>query len=89
MLTRAVTLNAMYYVYILETVAAPAKRYVGFTSDLRVRLRDHNTGKNSSTAALRPWRLRTYMAFADKKRALAFETYLKSGSGHAFLNKRL
>lgn len=78
----------MYYVYILETVAAPTKRYVGFSHNLRTRFRDHNDGKNPSTAALRPWRLRTYMGFANKKRALAFEAYLKSGSGHAFLNKR-
>jgi len=79
----------MYYVYILETVAVPAKRYVGFTADLRARLRDHNASKNSSTAALSPWRLRTYLAFAHKKRALAFEAYLKSGSGHAFAYRRL
>ena len=81
-------LREMYYVYILETIATPTKRYVGFTGDLRTRLRDHNSGKNPSTAALRPWRLHTYIGFADKKRALAFEAYLKSGSGHAFSNKR-
>jgi hypothetical protein len=31
----------------------------------------------------------TYVAFADKQKAQAFELYLKSGSGHAFAKKRL
>jgi len=31
----------------------------------------------------------TYLAFSEKSKALAFEQYLKSGSGHAFANKRL
>ena len=85
----ALSIPFMHYVYVLETVATPKKRYVGFTGDLRARLRDHNCGKNVSTAALRPWSLRTYIGFGDKERALEFERYLKSGSGHAFLNKRL
>ena len=79
----------MYYVYVLETVSSPKKRYVGFTEDLRGRLRDHNDGKNISTRSQRPWVLRTYLGFSDKRRALHFELYLKSGSGHAFLNTRL
>jgi putative endonuclease len=33
--------------------------------------------------------LETYIAFETKHDALAFEKYLKSGSGQAFANKRL
>jgi hypothetical protein len=33
--------------------------------------------------------LKTYIAFSDEKRAVAFEKYLKSGSGRAFSKKRL
>jgi hypothetical protein len=36
-----------------------------------------------------PWRLKTYLAFSDEKRALEFGKYLKSGSGRAFAKKRL
>lgn len=79
----------MYYVYILETINPPLRRYIGFTADLRARLRDHNDGKNISTRPFRPWQLRAYLAFGEKIRALAFERYLKSGSGHAFMSKRL
>jgi hypothetical protein len=36
-----------------------------------------------------PWRIATYVAFSDEGKATSFERYLKSGSGHAFANKRL
>ncbi|CAA7626212.1 GIY-YIG nuclease family protein [Magnetospirillum sp. UT-4] len=59
------------------------------TSDLKRRLADHNSGKSSHTSKFAPWRLVTYVAFSDERKAMAFERYLKSGSGHAFANKRL
>jgi putative endonuclease len=79
----------MYYVYLLESISNPSSHYVGFTSDLRCRLRDHNDGRLPTTAPHRPWGLKTYLAFSSKKAALSFEKYLKSGSGHAFAKKRL
>ena len=79
----------MHYVYLIESESNPRKRYVGYSDDLRQRLADHNAGKNVSTAPHRSWRLQTYLAFSTKAHALAFEHYLKSGSGHAFANKRL
>jgi predicted GIY-YIG superfamily endonuclease len=79
----------MYYVYLLQSVDNPRRRYVGSSADLRRRLGDHNSGRNASTATARPWRLQTYLAFSAKAHALAFERYLKSGSGHAFARKRL
>jgi putative endonuclease len=33
--------------------------------------------------------VKTYMAFSDETRAIAFEKYLKSPSGRAFAKKRL
>ena len=65
------------------------KRYVGFTEDFRQRLRDHNNGCNPATFTGRPWRIKGYVAFDNKVSALAFELYLKTGSGHAFAKKRL
>jgi predicted GIY-YIG superfamily endonuclease len=79
----------MHYVYLIESTSVSRARYTGYTDDLKQRLRDHNLGKNVSTALHRPWRLKTYLAFSTKFQALAFERYLKSGSGHAFANKRL
>lgn len=71
------------------SLAHPAQRYVGLTTDLRTRLQAHNAGKSPHTAKYRPWRLVTYLAFSDREQAESFETYLKSGSGHAFARRRL
>lgn len=78
----------MRYVYLLESIGE-RKRYVGVTSDLKRRLTEHNSGKSPHTSKFMPWRLVTYVAFSDERQAAAFELYLKSGSGHAFANRRL
>ncbi len=74
----------MTYVYILRSIAFPDEWYAGWTTDLKSRLRDHNEGRSVHTAKYKPWKLEVYMAFADKAHAIAFERYLKSGSGRAF-----
>ena len=51
-------------------------------------LTKHNAGEVTHTSKYRPWKLRTYIAFSDEKRAFAFEKYLKSASGRAFAKKR-
>ncbi|MGA2221729.1 MAG: GIY-YIG nuclease family protein [Verrucomicrobiia bacterium] len=78
-----------FYVYILESVKAPSHFYTGFTEDIKQRLIDHNEGKSVHTAELRPWRIKTCIAFADREKALNFEHYLKTASGRAFAKKRL
>lgn len=80
---------AMHYDYLLHSTSHPHRRYVGYTQDLRQRIADHNSGRNTSTRPYRLWSLRTYLAFSTKLQALGFESYLKSGSGHAFARKRL
>jgi predicted GIY-YIG superfamily endonuclease len=79
----------MHCVYLLRSESAPTQRYIGITSDLKARLSDHNAGKSPHTSKFTPWRVVSYTAFADRRKAEAFELYLKSGSGHAFANKRL
>ena len=79
----------MHYVYLLESDRVPGERYVGITADLKRRFDEHNAGGSTHTSKYRPWRLVTYVAFADQTKAAAFECYLKSGSGHAFARKRL
>jgi putative endonuclease len=79
----------MKYVYILESIADPTRHYTGITDDLKSRIVRHNAGEVPHTSKFKPWRLNTYIAFADKERAIAFEKYLKSSSGRAFAKKRL
>jgi putative endonuclease len=79
----------MWYVYLIESESHIGQRYVGVTNDLRRRLAEHNAGESPHTSKYMPWRLVTYIAFTDQTKAIAFERYLKSGSGHAFARKRL
>jgi predicted GIY-YIG superfamily endonuclease len=73
----------------LESEGTAGQRYIGVTSDLRKRLFEHNNGKSSHTSKFLPWRLVTYIAFSNERKAETFERYLKSGSGHAFARKGL
>jgi putative endonuclease len=77
----------MYYVYLLESLTAPGHHHVGYTSDLKVRLSHHNSGKNPSTSPHRPWNLAAYIGFPAERKAMAFERYLKSGSGRTFAKR--
>lgn len=79
----------MYYVYLIESLSPAREWYVGITSNLEQRLREHNAGKSSHTSKFKPWKLTTYVAFTDRAKAEAFDSYLKSGSEHAFARKRL
>ena len=77
----------MVYVYLLESVHQRQQHYVGITHDLKQRLAMHNEGKSSHTRNFKPWALVAYIGFADEITALAFEKYLKSGSGKTFLKR--
>ena len=79
----------MRYVYLLESINFPNEIYIGLTEDLRKRLTAHNAGQSNHTKRFRPWRLVAYLAFSDATKATAFEHYLTSGSGRAFIKKRL
>ncbi len=79
----------MTCVHILESLAEPARFYTGITGDLDARLSRHNAGAVTHTSKYRPWRIETYIAFRDEDSAIAFEKYLKSGSGRAFAKARL
>lgn len=78
----------MYYVYILKS-SKSGKLYYGYTSDLKRRLVQHQQGKSIYTKGHLPIKLVFYAAFEKEKKAKDFELYLKSGSGKAFVYKRL
>ena len=77
----------MYYTYILRSLSHPTERYIGSTGDLKKRLIKHNKGDVPHTAKFRPWKVEAYFAFETEEKAVAFELYLKSGSGHAFAKR--
>ena len=78
-----------YYVYILETLAAPWHFYTGFTEHLHDRLDHHNSGSVPHTAKSRPWHIKTALAFTERNRALDFERSQKTASGRAFAKQQL
>lgn len=78
-----------FYVYILQDKLTKEHFYVGMTGDLRARLKHHNSGAVSHNSKLRPWQIKTAVAFTDRSRAGQFERYLKTASGRAFAKKRL
>lgn len=77
----------MFYTYLLKL--SNNDIYVGSTTNLRTRIKDHSEGKNISTKPYRPIKLIYYCAFPTKLQAIQFEVYLKSGSGKAFRKKHL
>jgi len=77
----------MYYVYILQL--KDKSLYIGYSSDLKNRIKIHSEGSVESTKNLRPAKLVYYSAFSSQKKATDFEKYLKSSSGFAFRNKHL
>lgn len=79
----------MKHVYLIQSVSHPEQRYVGITSDFKARLAAHNYGQSPHTSKYRPWELVAAVTFTNDRKALEFESYLKSGSGRAFANKRL
>jgi len=79
----------MHVVYILQSKQNSRRFYKGYTTDLKQRLKKHNSGTTKYTAKYKPWNLVFYCVFQSKKKALDFEKYLKTASGIAFMKKRL
>jgi len=79
----------MYYVYLIQSIKNPSKTYVGFTNNIKERLKKHNEGASIYTADFRPWKLKSFIGFDEESRALEFEKYIKSGSGYSFAKRRL
>ena len=81
--------EARCFVYIIKTDSNPVRFYTGVTSDVAARLEAHNAGRCTHTSRFGPWQMDVVIEFADEGRAIAFEQYLKSGSGVAFARRHL
>jgi putative endonuclease len=77
------------FVCILRNTENPPRYYTGHTSDVEKRQAEHNAGSCIHTAKYRPWSIDVVIEFADERRAVAFEHYLKSGSGVAFAQRHV
>ncbi len=69
-----------YYVYILQSIK-DRSLYIGFTTDLNKRFKQHNDGESSATKPFRPYKLIFYEACLNRIDAKNREQYLKGGYG--------
>jgi putative endonuclease len=78
-----------YFVYVLENYYDQGW-YIGFTTNLRKRILDHNNSKGGKTTkAKKNWKIIYLEAYRNKKDAIGREKFLKSGSGRKYLKKQL
>ena len=77
----------MYYTYILKS-EKDDKLYIGYTSNLKLRILQHKNGQVDSTKHRLPVKLIYYEAFLSEKDAQNEEKYYKSG-GNAHNNLKL
>ena len=81
-----------FRVYVIRSQTTGAF-YIGQTSDLESRLRQHNDPKNKRSLYTKrrrgPWLLVHEETFGSRPEAMAREKFLKSGQGRLWLRKIL
>ena len=78
----------MWYVYLIASIDEDWS-YVGFSNRLDERIQEHNAGKVQSTKAYAPFEMIAFVAVNSRQKARQLEKYFKSGSGIAWMNRRL
>jgi putative endonuclease len=69
--------KGIYYTYILQSESTSGL-YIGYTSDLEIRLIQHNESKGKYTSNKGPWILLFAKKHGEKKSAISLERKLKS-----------
>ena len=81
------SMSNFHYVYILVDEATGTHFYIGCTEDLKSRLEKHNKGDVPHTSKYKPWRIKNAIAFENREKAYAFESYLKTHCGRVFIKR--
>ena len=67
-----------YFVYLIANYKkSKLTTYVGYTSNLKNRLKLHNSGKGAKFTRGRKWKLLYKEEFSTKKEAISRESYIK------------
>ena len=77
-----------FYVYVLRSVF-DGLFYVGFTTNLRQRIEEHNGGKVRSTKSRRPLVLVYWEGCLNQRDATTREKYLKTAWGKRYIKNRI
>ncbi|RIJ46624.1 GIY-YIG nuclease family protein [Maribellus luteus] len=75
-----------YFVYILQS-DQDESYYIGFTSNLEIRLEYHNSGKSKYTSRKMPWKLVYSESYASKSEAMKREKFLKQQRNRTFYER--
>ena len=68
----------IFYVYMLKSVNNKITRsYVGYTNNLHLRLKKHNSSKGAKSTRGYKWKIIYKKRFYDKRQAMSFEYHLK------------
>lgn len=78
----------MYYVYILQSLR-DGGLYIGYTSNLRRRIKEHFQGESFATKSRLPLQLIHYEGFLSDRDALSTEKYLKTTRGWERIHRML
>jgi len=81
-------MNKFYYVYVLYS-EKDHKFYIGYASDIKKRLEEHNSGKVSQTKNRRPLKLIYWEGCLNQHDAAKRERYLKTTWGGRYIKSRL
>jgi len=77
-----------HYIYVIESVKN-CNLYIGYTNNLRKRIKEHNRGLNFSTKPYMPWQLIHYEVYLNENDAKRRERYLKTNQGSRLLKRML
>jgi len=77
-----------FYTYVLRSTI-DGNLYIGFSNDLKSRIKDHNDGLVKSTLPRKPLELVYYEACLSKEKAIKREKYFKTGFGRRYLKTRI
>ena len=78
----------MYYVYVLKSIKDESL-YIGYSSNLKLRLKEHFDGLVTATKDRRPLKLVYYECGLSKEKAILREKSLKTGFGRNYLKNRI
>ncbi|MFA6007651.1 MAG: GIY-YIG nuclease family protein [Candidatus Shapirobacteria bacterium] len=79
---------SVYFTYVLFS-EKDNRLYIGYSTDLKKRIKRHFDGKVTATKNRRPLKLIHYEVFLDIKDAKSREIYLKSGEGRKQLKNSI
>jgi putative endonuclease len=73
----------MFYVYLIQS-EVDSSFYIGYTSNLELRIKQHNNGESIYSRRKKPWKLVYSEEFENKTFALKRERFLKKQKNKDF-----